>query len=416
METLSFEQKLQRYAELTVKVGLNLQPGQKLVIIAYSLDVAPLVREVAASAYQNGCRLVTEVWLDEQLNKIRYQYAPHDSFEEFFFWMTNGIAQNIGDGDAYLQISGSDPELLKDQDPELVAIAGRTFSKAYKPIMDHQQINLTQWSIVGSPTLGWATRVFPDKPPQEAESQLWEAVFKACRLDNPDPVAFWQGQVKELGKRKEFLTAKGYTGLHYKGPGTDLTIGLPASHIWRGGESQTQTGIPFVPNIPTEEVYTLPHKDKTQGIVTATKPLSYRGNLIQNFSLTFSEGRVVSFSAQKGEDILRSTLETDENAKRLGEVALIPHRTPISQSGLVFLKTLYDENASNHLALGSAYRYTLKNGEQMTDEEFAQAGGNDSQIHVDFMFGSGEMDVDGLKSDGTSEPVMRQGEWAFDVE
>lgn len=415
METLTFEQKLQRYAELTVKVGLNLQPGQRLVIVAYSLDVAPLVREVAASAYQNGCRLVTVVWLDEQLDKVRYQYAPRDSFEEFFSWITNGVAQNIEEGDAYLQISGSDPELLKNQDPKLVAIAGRTFGKAYKSIMDHQQINLTQWSVVGSPTLGWATRVFPDKSLQEAESQLWEAVFKVCRLDKPDPVAFWQGQVNELGKRKEYLTAKGYTGLHYKGPGTDLTIGLPERHIWHGGESQTQTGIPFVPNIPTEEVYTLPHKDKTQGTVTATKPLSYRGNLIENFSLTFSEGMVVNFSAQKGEDILRSTLETDENAKRLGEVALISHRTPISQSGLVFLKTLYDENASNHLALGSAYRYTLKNGDQMKDEEFAQAGGNDSQIHVDFMFGSGEMDVDGLKSDGTSEPVMRQGEWAFDV-
>jgi aminopeptidase len=415
MDSISFEQKLQRYAELTVKVGLNLQPGQKLVIVAYSLDTAPLVREVTASAYQNGCRLVTVVWLDEQLNKVRYQFAPRDSFEEFYSWMPNGVAQSIGEGQAYLQIAGSDPEVYKDQDPELLAIAGRTMGKNYKPVLDHQQINSTQWSLVGSPTPGWASRVFPDHTPQEAQAQLWEAVLKTCRIDEPDPVAFWQGQVSDLGKRKEYLTAKGYTGLWYKAPGTDLTVGLPEGHVWCGGESQSQAGIPFVPNIPTEEVYTLPHKDKTQGTVTATKPLNYRGNLIENFSLTFSDGKVTNYSAQKGEVILRGMLETDENAKCLGEAALIPHRTPISQSGLVFLKTLYDENASNHLALGSAYRYTLRDGDQMTDEEFTQAGGNDSLIHVDFMFGSGEMDVDGLMDDGTSEPVMRGGEWAFDV-
>ena len=415
METLTFEQKLQRYAELTVKVGVNLQPGQKLVIIAYSLDVAPTVREVAASAYQNGCRLVTVIWLDEQLDKVRFQHAPRDTFEESPSWMTNGIAQCLGDGDALLHIAGIDPELLKDQDPELIAIEGRSSWKDYKPIFEHQEKNSVQWSVIGSSTSGWAIRVFPNLSPQKAEAQLWDAVFKACRIDEPDPVAFWKQQAVSLGKRKDYLTAKEYVGLQYKGPGTDLTIGLPEGHIWCGGESQTQAGIPFIPNLPTEEVYTLPHKDKTQGTVTATKPLIYQGNLIKNFSLTFTDGKVVDFSAQKGEAILRGMLETDENAKHLGEAALIPHRTPISQSGLVFLRTLFDENASNHLALGSAYRYTLKDGDQMTDEEFAQAGGNDSLIHVDFMFGSGEMDVDGLKSDGTTEPIMRQGEWAFDV-
>lgn len=415
MTTLSFEQKLERYSDLIVKVGLNLQPSQRLVIIASPLDVAPLVRLVSKSAYQNGCRLITVMWLDEQIKKIRYQHAPRDSFDEYPAWMMKGVAQCMEQGDAYLQIYGHDPELLKDQDPKLIAIAGRALNESYKPIADHQGKNTAQWTVVYPPTLGWATKVFPDKPPQEAENQLWDAVFKACRLDGPDPIAFWQQQVINLGKRKDYLTAKQYTGLQYDGPGTDLTIGLPKGHIWSGGELQTQTGIPFVPNLPTEEVYTLPHKDTAQGTVTATKPLSYRGNLIENFSLTFSEGKVVSFSAQKGEDTLRNILETDENAKQLGEVALIPHRTPISQSGLVFLSTLYDENASNHLALGSAYRFTIKGGNAMSDEEFEQAGGNISLIHVDFMFGSGEMNVDGLKADGTAEPIMRMGEWAFDV-
>lgn len=415
METLAFEQKLQRYAELTVKVGLNLQPGQQLIIIAYSLDVAPMVREIAASAYQSGSRLVTVMWLDEQLDRVRFQYAPRDSFEESASWITNGMAQRLGEGDAILHVVGGNPELLKDQDPELIAIEGRIAWKNFKPIFEYQEKNSVQWSVVASPTLGWATRVFPDAPHQEAKTQLWDAVFKACRIDDPDPVAFWQGQAKDLGKRKDYLTSKRYTRLKYKGPGTDLTIGLPEGHIWCGAESQTPAGIPFIPNLPTEEVFTLPHKDKTQGTVTATKPRIYQGNLIENFSLTFSDGKVTNFSAQKGEAILRGMLETDENAKRLGEVALIPHHTPISQSGLVFLSALFDENASNHLALGSAYRFTLKGGEQMTEEEFAQAGGNESLIHVDFMFGSGEIDVDGLKSDGTTEPVMRQGEWAFDV-
>lgn len=415
MENFTFEQKLQRFADLTIKVGINLQPGQRLFVIAYPLDVAPMLRAVVKSAYQNGCRLVNVAWMDEQEEKLRYQFAPRDSFEEFQSWITNGVAQGIEHGDAYLQIWGSDPKLLEDEDPELVAIAERTFRKHYKPISAHQSKNSVQWSVVCPSTPRWATRIFQDKPPLEAESQLWEAVFKACRLDEPDPVAFWRQQAADLSKRKDYLTGKQFTALHFTAPGTDLHIGLPEGHIWSGGESQTSGGISFMPNLPTEEVFTLPHKDKTHGTVTATKPRSYSGNLIENFSLTFSEGKVVSFSAQKGEDTLRNILDTDENAKRLGEVALIPHQTPISQSGLIFLNTLYDENASNHLALGSAYRYTLKDGDGMTDEEFAQAGGNDSLIHVDFMFGSGEMDVDGLLADGTTEPVMRLGEWAFDV-
>jgi len=415
MATLAFEEKLQRYADLTVKVGLNLQLGQRLVILAGPLDVAPLVRAVTASAYQNGCRLVSVLWIDEQLDLARFQYAPLDSFEEVPDWITTGVLNSIEKGDAFLQIWGLDPELLKDQDPELIATAGRARGKHYKPIGEHQGKNTVQWSFIAAPTPGWAGNVFLDKSPQEGVDRLWDAVFKACRLNETDPIAFWQQQVDQLRKRREYLTEKQYTGLKYSAPGTDLMIGLPERHIWSGGASQTPSGFPFVPNLPTEEVYTLPHKEKTQGIVTATKPLSYRGNLIENFSLTFTDGKVTSFSAQKGEETLRGLLETDENAKQLGEVALIPHKTPISQSGIVFLETLYDENASNHLALGSAYRYTLKGGSEMSDEEFAQAGGNDSLVHVDFMFGSGEMDVDGLKVDGTAEPVMHQGEWAFDV-
>lgn len=415
METQTFEQKLEGYAELAIKVGINLQPGQRLLIVADPLEVAPLVRSVAACAYQNGCMLVTVLWGDEQLERIRFQHAPRDSFEEYPAWLTEGRLQSIEQGDAFLYIFSGDPELLKGQDPALIEVSSRTFWQHYKPILNHQGKSSVQWSVVSPPTLSWATKVFPNDPPQEAEARLWDAIFHACRLDAPDPIRVWQDQVNSLRKRKEYLTIKQYAALHFSGPGTDLTVGLPAGHIWNGGAIQTPAGVAFVPNLPTEEVFTMPHKEKAEGTVTATRPLFYSGNLIEDFHLTFSEGKVVNFSAKKGENILRTILETDENSKRLGEVALIPHRSPISQSNLVFLHTLYDENAANHLALGAAYQFTLRDGEGMTEEEFAAAGGNQSLSHVDFMFGSADMNVDGLQTDVTTEPIMRAGEWAFDL-
>ncbi len=415
MKIQDFDQKLEKYTELIVKIGLNLQPSQRLILIAFSLDAAPLVRQVVKSAYKNGSRLVSVIWFDEQLDKIRYQFAPHDSFEEFAAWRTDGVLQCIENGDAFLQIGGGNPELLKDQDPELLAIAARTQAKHVKPIGDHQGKNSIQWSVVCPPTPDWATKVFPKNTPQDAEVRLWDAVFEACRIDEPDPAVFWKRQVNNLEKRAKYLTEKQYSALKFKGRGTNLTVGLPDRHIWAGGSNKTPSGISFLANLPTEEVFTLPNKNKIEGTVSATKPLSYQGSLIENFSLSFHEGKVVNFSAEKGEEKLRTLLETDETSKFLGEVALVPHQTPISQSGFIFLNTLYDENASNHLALGRAYRHNLEGGVTMSDEEFAKAGGNDSLIHVDFMFGSGEMDVDGLMSDRATEPVMRSGEWAYDI-
>ncbi|NQU31214.1 MAG: aminopeptidase, partial [Anaerolineae bacterium] len=280
---------------------------------------------------------------------------------------------------------------------------------------DQQGINAVQWTVICPPTPDWATKIFPDISEDAALSRLWEAVFKACRLNDPDPIVFWEGYLANLAKRREYLTSKKYTALKFKASGTDLWVGLPKGHLWAGGKGKSSQDIPFAPNLPTEEVFTLPHKDQTEGTVTATKPLNYYGSLVENFKLTFSEGKVVDFSAEKGEDVLKNILAMDENASFLGEVALIPHKSPISQSGLIFMNTLYDENASNHLALGSAYQFTLKGGETMSVDEFAQAGGNDSLIHIDFMFGSGDMDVDGVTADGKAEPVMRAGEWAFDV-
>jgi len=413
--TTDFQQILEKYAELTVRVGINLQPGQRLWIRAISLDVAPLVRHVAAKAYQYGSRLVSVLWEDEQLEKIRYQYAPKDSFEEFHTWVSDGALQSAERGDACLFITGRNPSLLEGQASELITTVNRTSLKHYKPFNDMRMKGNVQWSIVCPPTPDWAAKVFPDETPQNAEAHLWDAVLKTCRLDKPDPVAFWQEQVANLDKRKDFLTSKKYTELHFRGSGTDLRIGLPEGHLWMNANFTTRSGVSSLVNIPSEEVFTLPHKDKVNGTVTATKPLSYQGSLIKNFSLTFSEGKVVSYSAENGQEVLRSILEVDEGAKFLGEVALVPHQTPISQMNLLFLNTLYDENASNHLALGAGVEECLEGGTDMSEEEFERAGGNVSLTHVDFMFGSGEMNVDGLKSDGSIEPVMREGEWAFEV-
>jgi aminopeptidase len=415
MGSLAFEQKLQRYADLTVQVGLNLQPGQRLIVIAHVLDVAPLARQIAASAYQQGCPLVGVLYLDEQLNKTRYQHAPRDSFEEYPSWMTAGVLQCLERGDAYLQIGGLDPELLSTADPELKAIAGRVTAQNYRPIMEKQLGGNLQWSYITPPTPGWATRVFPGVPAEEAVARLWEAVFAVCRLDEPAPIAFWHQYLAGLRQRSAYLTAKQYASLHFTAPCTDLRLDLPAGHIWSGAGFETRAGVPFVANLPTEEVFTIPHKDGARGTVRATKPLNFRGSLIDEFEFTFEAGKVVDFSAGRGEDALRNILTIDENMARLGEVALVPHQSPISQSGIVFQATLYDENASCHLALGSAPKMSIQDGGEMSDEEFAAAGGNVSMSHVDFMFGSGEMDVDGLRSDGLAEPVLRGGEWAFVV-
>lgn len=409
----NFDAKLEKYAELIVKVGLNVQEGQKVVVRA-GHNTVKLVRKIARFAYQAGSPLVTIVWADEQINKIRHEFAPRDSFDQIAAWKYAGIAQEIREGAAYLQVSGADPELLSGVDPVAVATTRQTVSKHYRPIGELQGQSFTQWNLVCPPTPDWAKRVFPEISVEDAEEKLWETVFHLCRLDTEDPVATWKAHLADLKQRREYLTAKQYSALHFRAPGTDLEVGLPENHIWMGGGSKSANQTDYVANIPTEEVFCLPHRDKVNGTVASTKPLSYYGSMIENFSLTFKDGKVVELSAEKGEDVLREMVNTDEGASFLGEVALVTHGSPISQSNITFLNTLYDENASCHLALGRAYKFNLKGGPEMSNDEFFAAGGNNSNIHVDFMFGSGKMDVDGITADGNREPVMRGGEWAFD--
>ncbi len=416
--TSEFDQLLDRYAEVAIKIGLNLQPGQRLLIgrppnSLTPVETAPLVRLIARHAYRAGARLVDVLWGDDQLIPIRLKEAPRDSFEEYPDWQVQTAVEYFRHGDAILSISGRDPDLLKGQDQRLVGKVEQTKAKKTTSIGNYISQGATNWLAVPAVVPGWAAKVFPGTPEESLDAHLWDAIFEVCRIKQSDPVSAWQNHINELAKRSAYLNGKQYASLHYSGPGTDLTIGLPAGHVWMSGSMTNAAGIRFTANIPTEEVFTIPRRDKVDGVVTSTKPLNTGGGLIEKFHLTFSGGKVVRFTAQKGEENLRMMIDTDEGASRLGEVSLVPHSSPISQSGLIFYNTLIDENAACHLALGHALKFNMSNGEKLTDEEFAAAGGNLSAIHTDFMVGSGEIDIDGITSTDSVEPVMRGGEWAF---
>jgi aminopeptidase len=415
---VDLDRALRGYADLIVRIALNLRAGQRLVIIgplAYggvSPEAAPLVRQVTESAYRAGASYVEAVWGDEPLTLLRFAHAPAGSFEQFSRWLPKALVEHVEAGDATLSIYANDPDLLAGQPIERVGAMQRVSSQALNPFREHISRNHTNWAVVASASQRWAAKVFPALPPPQQLSRLWETIVRLCRLDAPDPLAEWQAHIASLAARADDLNRKQYAALRYTGPGTALTIGLPKGHVWISARSESRNGIAFTANIPTEEVFTLPHKDRVDGVVRSTKPLSYGGQLIENFSLEFANGRAVNVTAERGDAALRQLVETDAGAARLGEIALVPHNSPISQSGLLFYNTLFDENAASHVALGSAYKFTMAGGEGMDDALFESAGGNRSATHVDFMIGSSELDVDGITADGRSEPLMRGGEWA----
>ena len=414
------QDSLQKYAELVVRVGLNLHAGQRLVINSPTtrgvlLHNAPLVREVAKAAYRAGASYVDVLWGDEALLKIRVQEAPRDSFDQFSDWQIKAITEMYEHNGAHLTIRSNNPDLMNGEDQEIVGQIQKVYLQKYAEFSELIGKNLINWLVIAAAGPVWATRVFPDLEPEEAEKKLWEAIFSITRVDQPDPIAAWEEHVKELRSRSEYLNAKQYAALHYAAPGTDLTVGLPPGHFWNSAGSTAQNGIFYIANMPTEEIFTLPHREQINGYVSASMPLSYMGSLMEGFSLTFENGHVVKATAKRNEAVLQKLVNADEGSSSLGEVALVPHSSPIAQSGLLFYDPLIDENAASHLALGRAYKFTLKGAENLSDEEFKERGGNVSMVHVDFMIGSGKMDIDGLRADGATEPVMRQGEWAFDV-
>ena len=413
----TLEAMLHAYADLTVKIGLNIQPNQRLLIIGpitnggAALEAAPFVREIAASAYRAGARLVETLWGDEAILSSRLQYAPRDSFEEFSSWLPAAVVQHVEGGHAVLSIYANDPDQLKDAPPELVATLQHATARKVRPFREYISRNQTNWAVVAAAAASWAARVFPGADPCDGVNRLWDAIARLCRLDSPDPIAAWEAHLRDLAVRTERLNRKQYSALRYTGPGTSLTIGLPPGHLWVGGRSTNAAGIVFAPNLPTEEVFTMPHKDQVDGVVRSTKPLSYGGTLIENFTLRFEAGRVVEVTAERNQGVLQRLVDMDPGAARLGELALVPHSSPVAQTGLLFYNTLFDENAASHVALGAAYKFTLRGGEGMSDDEFERAGGNRSATHVDFMIGSSELNVDGVLPAGAVEPVMRAGEW-----
>ena len=419
---IDFERNLEKYAEVIVKVGLNLQSGQRLIIGApfFGTDGTPveayqLVRRITQAAYQAGAKYVGVNWDDEELQRIRVSNASLESMCEFAEWKNRGAIEYVANRDAIVMVLAQNPALLSDLDSQKLQAKQKVETEQFHKLFSKLAAGVTNWLVVGAAITSWATKVFPNLEQDEAKARLWNTIFQVCRINQDDPVAGWKRHVADLNNRADYLTSKRYTALQFKSPGTDLTIGLPEDHLWHSGSLTTQNGLTFTANIPTEEVFTMPHKQRIDGIVTSTKPLSYQGRLIEKFTLKFFKGRVVHATAENGQDALNNILSSDEASRSLGEVSLVPHSSPISQCGVLFYNSLFDENASDHLALGNAYRFSIKNGEKMTAEKFAAAGGNESMTHADFMIGSNEMNVDGLTSNGTAEPIMRDGEWAFKV-
>ena len=403
--------KLDRLAEVAIKIGLQLKPGQDLLLTAPTAAL-PLVRKIAEHAYKAGAGLVTPILSDEAVALARYRFAPDDSFDRAAGWLYEGMAKAFSANTARLAIVGDNPMLLSGEDPAKVARASKANSIAYQPALEKVVGFDINWNIIAYPSLSWAKLVFPGDEDDVAVKKLADAIFAASRVDNNDAVAAWKKHNAVLRERTEWLNGQRFHALQYSGPGTDLTVGLADGHEWEGGASTAKNGITCNPNIPTEEVFTTPHARRVSGHVVSTKPLSYQGSLIDGIAVKFEEGRIVEARASRGEEVLNKVLDTDEGSRRLGEVALVPHSSPISKSGLLFFNTLFDENAACHVALGQCYSKCFVGGDRLTPEQIAAQGGNKSFIHIDWMIGSDKIDIDGVHADGRRVPVFRKGEWA----
>ncbi len=403
-------EKLDQLAEVAVKVGLGLKAGQELLMTA-SLDSLALARRITEHAYRAGASLVTTLYTDDEAALMRYRFAPDASFDHAAKWLYDGMGAAFKSGAARLAITGANPSLLSNEDPDKVGRANRAVSQAYRPALELITRHEINWTIVASATPAWAAAMFPNDAPDVAIDKLWEAIFNTTRINVNDPVSVWKQHDAELHKRAARLNEKRYAALHYRGPGTDFRLGLSDGHLWLGGGTTAGNGNYCIPNMPTEEVFTTPHKDHADGTVTATKPLSHQGTMIEGIQVRFENGRIVEARASRGQEVLQKLIDTDDGARRLGEVALVPHSSPIASSGMLFFNTLFDENAASHIALGQSYSSCLQGGDKLTPDQLAARGANDSLIHVDWMIGSGKLDIDGETATGSIEPLMRQGEW-----
>ena len=402
---------LDRLADVAIGTGLNLQPGQQLVLTG-SAETLPLVRRIAAAAYKAGASLVTPILSDEEITRARYLHGHDVTFDAAAGWLYQGMGQAYDANAARLHVSSENPMALSDMDPAKVGRAAKANAIAYKPAIEKISSFAINWSIVSYPGRAWAQLVFPDLDADAAQAALAKALFAASRVDVADPVAAWADHNAALATRRDWLNDQRFDALHFRSSGTDLTVGLADGHLWSGGAAEAKNGITCNPNIPTEEVFTTPHATRVNGTARASKPLSHQGSLIENIEVLFEDGRITRASATRGEDVFKKLIETDEGAAHLGEVALVPHASPISQSGLLFYNTLYDENAACHIALGQCYEECLSDADGISPEDLKARGGNTSLIHVDWMIGSAETKIDGIRENGDRVPVFRDGNWA----
>ncbi|ASE33728.1 aminopeptidase [Mammaliicoccus sciuri] len=409
---MGYEKQLQKYAELLVKVGLNVQEKEPVYIQA-SIDASEFVHLVVEEAYKIGAEDVKVRYNDDRIAQLKYQYEPEAFFENVKQYDIDEKMDYLDRKAAFLSIVSSSPDSLKDADPNKIRKSMAANGKAFKDYMVAVQSDRMSWCVASYPSVGWAKMMFPELSDDEAVNKLLETILKTVRVDQEDPVKAWEEHDHLLHEKADYLNNKKYKALHYKSAGTDLTIELPDGQYWSGASSVNSKGNSFVANMPTEEVFTAPHKNGVNGTVSNTLPLSYSGNIIDDFTLTFKDGVVVDYKAGVGEEILKSILETDEGSKRLGEVALVPVDSPISNMNTLFYNTLFDENASCHIALGSAYAFCIEGGKDMSAEQLAENGLNDSTTHVDFMIGSKDLSIDGILENGEKEPVFRDGNWAF---
>ena len=402
---------LDRLANLAVRTGVALQPGQDLLITA-PIEALPLVRRIAVHAYKAGAGLVTPLFSDPEMTLARYHHASDAAFDSAATWLYNGMGEAFDANTARMAIAGDDPMLLANEDPQKVGRTNKANSIAYKPARERiTQFNVN-WNVISWPGLAWAQRMYPDLPPDVAQGTLADAIFVASRVDQSDPSAAWLVHNAALRKRSDWLNGQNFHALHFVGPKTDLTVGLADGHKWMGGASTAKNGVTCNPNIPSEEVFTTPHAMRVDGYVRSTKPLSHQGSLIEDIEVRFDAGRIVKSKASRGAEVLTKVLDSDEGARRLGEVALVPHSSPISQTGLLFYNTLFDENAACHIALGQCYSKCFSGEVDLSPDQISARGGNSSMIHIDWMIGSDKIDIDGVHLDGTRVPVFRQGEWA----
>ncbi|WP_265455311.1 aminopeptidase [Enterococcus sp. HY326] len=407
-----FQTELKKYAQLITEVGVNVEKGHTIVVQA-SVDQAPLVRLITEHAYKLGAAEVIVQWNDDFIQKEFLANADDDRLENIPQYVVDRSDDWVAKGASRISIVSANPDSLAGVDADRVATYQAAAGKAMANLRKATQANKVSWTVVAAAGKEWAAKVFPDlSSSKEQVEALWSEIFKTTRIDQANPVQAWKDHDAKLASKAAELNKEQFTALHYTAPGTDLIVGLPKNHLWEGAGSFNARGEKFMANMPTEEVFTAPDANRVDGVVSSTKPLSYAGTTLLGMKFTFKDGKVVDFSAEQGQEVLAKLLAIDEGAKHLGEVALVPDPSPISQSGITFYNTLFDENASNHLALGSAYAFSIEGGTEMSEEELIAAGLNRSHTHVDFMIGSSQMNIDGIKADGTRVPVFRNGDWA----